>query len=53
MARAAAAQKVPFVAVLGLANLVGPRAHLQWRTHAAEAAAAACACVQAYVTRVG
>jgi nucleoside phosphorylase len=49
VARAAAAQKVPFAAVLGVANQVGPRAHMQWRAHAAEAAAAACACVQSFV----
>jgi purine-nucleoside phosphorylase len=49
VARAAAAARVPFAAVLGVANQVGPRAHLQWRAHAAAAAAAACTCVRAFV----
>jgi 3-methyl-2-oxobutanoate hydroxymethyltransferase len=32
---------VPFLAVLGIANEVGPQAHAQWRAHRAEAEAAA------------
>jgi nucleoside phosphorylase len=45
VARAAAAAGIPFAAVLGIANQVGPRAHLEWRAHGAAAAAAACAAV--------
>ncbi len=51
VARAAAAARVPFAAVLGVTNQVGPRAHAQWRAHADEAAAAACACVRRFLTR--
>ncbi len=41
VAEAAAAAAVPFAAVLGIANAVGPDAHAQWRANrgAAEAAA--------------
>jgi nucleoside phosphorylase len=39
---ARAAGKLPFAAVLGITNEVGPDAHRQWKAHAAEAAAAAC-----------
>jgi nucleoside phosphorylase len=41
---ACAARGVPFVAVLGVANFVGPSGRAEWRQHhrAAEAAAAAC-----------
>jgi nucleoside phosphorylase len=42
VARAAAAHDLPFAAVLGISNDVGPAAHAQWRTHAATAAASAC-----------
>lgn len=49
VARAVARARVPFVAVFGVANQVGPRAHTEWKAHAAEAAAAACACVRAFL----
>jgi nucleoside phosphorylase len=49
VARAAAAARRPFVAILGVANQVGPRAHAQWAAHAVAAAAAACAGVEAFV----
>jgi nucleoside phosphorylase len=49
VARAAAAAGVPFVAVLGIANLVGPDAHAEWRAHAATAAAAACTAVRRWL----
>jgi purine-nucleoside phosphorylase len=44
---ARAAGTLPFAAILGVSNAVGPAAHAQWRAHAASAAAAAC---QAVVT---
>ena len=47
--RAAAEAGVPFAAVLGVANEVGPRAHAQWTAHGAEAAAGACAAVRAWL----
>ncbi len=43
--RAAAAARIPFACVLGVANDVGPGGHRQWKTHAADAAAAACEAV--------
>lgn len=43
--RAAAAARVPFAAILGITNDVGPDAHAQWRANAEGAAAAACAVV--------
>jgi futalosine hydrolase len=49
VARAAASAGVPFVAVLGIANLVGPEGHAQWRTHATAAAAAACSAVRTWL----
>lgn len=49
VARAAAAAGVPFVAVLGIANIVGPEAHAQWRTHGATAAAAACSAIRTWL----
>jgi len=47
VARAAAVAKVPFAAVLGIANHVGPAGHAQWKKHAQAAAAAACQAVLA------
>jgi nucleoside phosphorylase len=44
-----AAQGLPFAAVLGISNRVGPRAHAEWRAHAATAAAAACQAVLAWL----
>jgi nucleoside phosphorylase len=49
VARAAAEVGVPFVAVLGIANQVGPRAHAQWAAHGAEAAARACSGLRAFL----
>lgn len=45
VARAAAVAGVPFAAVLGIANRVGPGAHAEWRRHGERAAAAACTVV--------
>ncbi|HVZ72499.1 MAG TPA: phosphorylase [Polyangia bacterium] len=42
VARAAAAAGVPFAAVLGVSNQVGPRAHSQWRANHLAASRAAC-----------
>jgi futalosine hydrolase len=42
VARAAARAGIPFAAVLGVANHVGPAGHREWRRHARRAAAAAC-----------
>jgi nucleoside phosphorylase len=47
--RAAADRGVPFAAVLGIANQVGPRAHAEWKLNAAAAAAQACAGVRAFL----
>jgi nucleoside phosphorylase len=49
VARAAAAVGVPFAAVLGVANRVGPEAHDEWRINQHRAAAAACAVVAAFL----
>jgi len=49
VARAAAAAQVPFGAVLGIANRVGPAAHHQWLQHRGTATAAACALVAAWL----
>jgi nucleoside phosphorylase len=51
VARACARARVPFGAVLGVTNAVGPRAQPQWRANAAAAAAAACAVVAASLPR--
>jgi purine-nucleoside phosphorylase len=45
VARAAAAAKVPFAAILGIANHVGPSGHRQWESHAKQAAKNACQAV--------
>lgn len=42
VARAAAAAGLPFAAVLGVSNVVGPKAHEEWRTHHLAASRAAC-----------
>jgi futalosine hydrolase len=47
VARAAAAAGVPFAAILGIANHVGPQGHREWKLNAARAAAAACDAVLA------
>lgn len=41
VACACAAAEVPFLAILGIANVVGPDAHVQWLTHRNEAQDAA------------
>lgn len=40
--RAAARLNLPFMAILGISNQVGPSAHAQWKKHAGAAAVAAC-----------
>lgn len=50
VARAAAAASVPFAAVLGISNRVGPRSHPQWERHRGAAAAAACQVVERMLT---
>jgi nucleoside phosphorylase len=47
VARAAAAAGVPFGAVLGVANRVGPAGHREWRAHHPAASQAACAVIAA------
>jgi nucleoside phosphorylase len=42
VARAAAAAGVHFAAVLGVSNIVGPRAHVEWRANHLPASRAAC-----------
>ena len=42
VARAAAAAGLPFAAVLGVSNVVGPRAHSEWRASHLPASRAAC-----------
>jgi nucleoside phosphorylase len=42
VARAAAAADLPFAAILGISNTVGPSAHAAWKRNATRAAAAAC-----------
>ena len=42
VARAAAAAALPFAAILGISNTVGPSAHAAWKRNATRAAAAAC-----------
>lgn len=49
VARAAAAAKVEFAAVLGVANRVGPTGHREWRAHHLAASRAACRLVAAYL----
>jgi nucleoside phosphorylase len=47
VARAAATAKVPFAAILGIANRVGPHGHREWEKHAKAAAESACQAVLA------
>jgi nucleoside phosphorylase len=49
VARAAAAAGVPFAAVLGVANRVGPGAHAAWRANHARASAEACRALLAWL----
>jgi len=53
VARAAARAALPFGAVLGVANRVGPQAHREWRANAGAATRAACAVVQAWLVTAG
>jgi futalosine hydrolase len=52
VARAAAAAALPFAAVLGVANAVGPDGHRQWRRSGEQAAASACDAVIAWLRAV-
>lgn len=49
VARAAALAGVPFAAVLGIANRVGPRAHAEWLRHHPAASRAACHAVWSWL----
>lgn len=49
VARAAAQANVPFGAILGVANRVGPGAHVQWLKHRTAATANACAVAAAWI----
>jgi nucleoside phosphorylase len=51
VARAAAVAKIPFAAVLGIANHVGPAGHREWKKHAKKAAAAACRAILALLEK--
>ena len=42
VARAAALAKIPFGAILGISNRVGPDGHREWERHAKDAAQSAC-----------
>lgn len=50
VARAAALAGIPFAAVLGVSNHVGPKGHRQWQQSAQKAAAAACDALLAFFT---
>jgi futalosine hydrolase len=50
VARAAVQAGVPFAAVLGVANHVGPEGHAEWKKHGDRAAATACAAVRKWLT---
>jgi adenosylhomocysteine nucleosidase len=52
-ARACAAARVPFAAVLGITNVTGPAAHDQWKANARVAAAAACEVVWDWLVALG
>jgi len=49
VARAAERARVPFGAVLGIANRVGPDAHRQWLAHKDEATVAACEVIRSWL----
>ena len=49
VARAATRARVPFGAILGITNRVGPKAHAEWMEHQATAAASACAVAAAWI----
>lgn len=46
---ARAAAPLPFAAVLGISNEVGPQAHAEWKTFAATASRAACQAILAWI----
>ena len=49
VARAATAARVPFAAVLGVSNVVGPKAHAEWRANHLAASRAACHVVWSFL----
>ena len=49
VARAAATAGIPFAAILGIANHVGPAGHREWKANARAAAAAACDALLAFL----
>ena len=51
VARAAQLANLPFAAVLGIANRVGPDAHAEWKVHHRTASVAACAVVEDWLLR--
>jgi nucleoside phosphorylase len=51
VARAADSLKIPFAAVLGIANHVGGEGHREWKRNGADAAAAACRAVVEYLSQ--
>jgi nucleoside phosphorylase len=51
VARAAAAARVEFAAVLGVSNRVGPTGHEEWRVNHAAASRAACAVLARYLAQ--
>lgn len=53
VARACELAGLPFGAVLGISNRVGPRAHLEWLRHQAKAIEAASLCIQGYLAQWG
>ena len=48
--RAAAAAGVPFAAVLGVANRVGPQGHEEWQRHHRAASRAACQLIAQFLS---
>jgi len=51
VARAAALLKLPFIAVLGISNTIGPNAHVEWKANAKAASDAACKTVASALLR--
>ena len=51
VARAAAAAGIPFAAVLGVANRVGPTGHEEWQRHHRAASRAACELIARFLDR--
>jgi hypothetical protein len=50
VARAAAAAGLPFAAVLGVANRVGPQGHEEWQRHHRAASRAACQLIAQFLS---